>query len=312
MVGCCHGRPFHWGVCYQKEHADAGFAPYLVGIRLFPLQAVESFWVLGVVIVGTILILNGHPPGAALAWYVVSYGFGRFCFEFLRGDPERPYYWGFSQPQWISLILMLFAISAELGGMLPYYSWHVITTVLMVLATITISLKRRFQKTPKFQLRHPRHVKEVAQALEMTSKSAAETPVASNGKFVPAAIPISCTSQGIRISAGKINNKVGCIHHYTFSHKNKTMTDEMAKILAKLILQLKHLSCSYEMGSRNQGIYHLLIHPSSQTDEFKLETNKNGKHATSTLAANNDVTDGLWRYQPASRKPAGYFGEAVG
>src|SRR5262249_1709975 len=34
LVGCCHGRPWRWGVRYGAEHADAGFPPYLVGVRL--------------------------------------------------------------------------------------------------------------------------------------------------------------------------------------------------------------------------------------------------------------------------------------
>ena len=106
MVGCCHGRPHRWGVCYREEHAAVGFTPYFVGVRLFPIQAVESLWVFCIVTTGVTFVLNGRPAGAALAWYVVTYDLGRFCFEFLRGDPDRPYLWGFSQPQWISLLLM--------------------------------------------------------------------------------------------------------------------------------------------------------------------------------------------------------------
>src|SRR5437870_7848841 len=26
MVGCCHGRPSAWGICYRDEHAGEGFA----------------------------------------------------------------------------------------------------------------------------------------------------------------------------------------------------------------------------------------------------------------------------------------------
>src|SRR5258705_1231483 len=32
MVGCCHGRPHSWGVCYRQEHAAAGFTSYYVGV----------------------------------------------------------------------------------------------------------------------------------------------------------------------------------------------------------------------------------------------------------------------------------------
>src|SRR5262249_7343149 len=117
MVGCCHGRPHHWGIRYKPEHAVAGFTPYYVGIVLFPIQLVESLWVAGVVIVGVLLIVNGSPAGSALAWYVVAYDLGRFFFEFMRGDPDRPYLWCFSQPQWISIVLMAFVVVAEQAGL---------------------------------------------------------------------------------------------------------------------------------------------------------------------------------------------------
>jgi hypothetical protein len=43
MVGCCHGRPHRWGVRYRKEHADAGFTFYFVGVRLFATHATPRF-----------------------------------------------------------------------------------------------------------------------------------------------------------------------------------------------------------------------------------------------------------------------------
>jgi prolipoprotein diacylglyceryltransferase len=91
MVGCCHGRPHGWGVCYRPEHADAGFESYLVGVRLFPIQALASLWLFTAVLVGSGMVLLGYAPGEALAWYIVAYSAGRFCFEFIRGDPDRPY-----------------------------------------------------------------------------------------------------------------------------------------------------------------------------------------------------------------------------
>src|SRR4030095_14367841 len=173
-VGCCHGRPARCGVRYRSKHAAAGFAPYYVGVRLFPVQAVESLWVLGVVLAGSASILSGQAPGEALAWYGVTYNVGRFCFEFVRGDPERPYYWGFSQPQWISLILMLVIVVAELSGGLPFHTWHIGATAMMVVTMIAVFAKRRFQKIAKHRLLHPHHVKEVAEAVESVSNLTTE------------------------------------------------------------------------------------------------------------------------------------------
>ena len=106
MVGCCHGRPCHWGIRYRQEHAEEGFAHYLVGVRLFPIQAVESLFVFAVVMIGAVAVLRGRPSGTAFALYTIGYGFVRFCLEFFRGDTDRPYTLGFSQGQWLSLWLM--------------------------------------------------------------------------------------------------------------------------------------------------------------------------------------------------------------
>jgi prolipoprotein diacylglyceryltransferase len=81
MVGCCHGRPHRFGVCYRREHMHAGFASYYVGVRLFPIQLVESLWVAGIVIAGVEMIQCRAAAGTALAWYIIGNGFGRF---FLR------------------------------------------------------------------------------------------------------------------------------------------------------------------------------------------------------------------------------------
>ena len=263
MVGCCHGRPHERGVCYRKEHVTAGFTPYYVGVRLFPIQAVESLWVFGSVFVGSVLVLNGRPSGEALAWYGVTYNVGRFCFEFARGDPERPYYWGFSQPQWISLILMLVIVWFELSGGLLFHAWHIAATTMIVVTMIAVSVKRRFQKIAKYRLLHPHHVKEVAEAVESVSSLATEGTAIPEWTFAPTAVHVGSTSLGIQISASKIRNASSCIHHYAFSSQNGIMAEVTAKTLAGLILQLKYPSSNNEIIQGNHGVYHLLIHPQS-------------------------------------------------
>ena len=61
-------------------------------------------------------------------------------------------------------------------------------------------------------------------------------------------------------SAGKIKHAAGSIDHYALSSKNRTMAPGTARILAWLILQLKHPSDSNELIQGNQGVFHLLIH----------------------------------------------------
>ena len=41
-AGCCHGLPSSVGVVYGHEHARQGFSRHLVGVRLFPVQILET------------------------------------------------------------------------------------------------------------------------------------------------------------------------------------------------------------------------------------------------------------------------------
>lgn len=261
MVGCCHGRPSKWGVCYRKEHMDAGFTPYYVGVRLFPIQVVESLWVLGIVLIGILFVLGGRAPGYVLAWYVIAYGIGRFCFEFARGDPARPYLWGFSEAQWTSIILICAVVWAELAGSFTFHLWHIVATAGIVLTMITVALIRRFRPTVKHKLLNPHHIREVAEAIEYISGRAAKRAIFPWGNTVPAVIPMSCTSLGIQISSGKIEDAEVSVEHYAFSSQKETMTEKTAKILADLIIQLRHSACARELITQNRGIFHLLIRP---------------------------------------------------
>jgi hypothetical protein len=267
MVGCCHGRPYPWGVSYRREHASAGFTPYYVGIRLFPIQALESLWVFGIVLVGSILVPSGRPPGTALAWYVITYGIGRFCFECMRGDPARPYFWGFSQSQWITLLLMGCVVWAELFGIMPVHQWHAEATACLVLVMIAIAVRRRFQKTAKHRLLHPRHVKEVADVVDLLSSLTTESTAiprwtsTSRRNSIPESIHIGCTSLGVQISATKNWSTAGCTHHFALSYREGGMTEETARILVRLILQLKQTTGSSEFLTGHGDVFHLLIHP---------------------------------------------------
>jgi prolipoprotein diacylglyceryltransferase/Fe-S-cluster containining protein len=264
IVGCCHGRPCRWGVCYGQAHVVAGFTSYLKGVRLFPIQGVESLWILFIVIVGAGLILNIQQSGEALAWYVIAYGLGRFSFEFARGDADRPYYGGFSQPQWIAVILMICVGWAEWVDILPLHAWHIAVTGGLILAMVIIALKRRLQKTKKHLLRHPRHVKEIAEAIQMASHPAAMGAKPKTHNAVTQNIQVACTSMDIQISASRIDD--GNIHHFALSSPNGMMTEKSAEIVADLIWKLKYASDSINLTQGNQGVFHLLIRPRNQSN----------------------------------------------
>jgi prolipoprotein diacylglyceryltransferase len=70
---------------------------------------------------GCLFVLQGRPTGEALAWYVIAYGLGRFCIEFVQGDLTLPYILGFSEGQWISVFLIGVLWRAELNGIFAYH-----------------------------------------------------------------------------------------------------------------------------------------------------------------------------------------------
>jgi hypothetical protein len=259
MVGCCHGRPCRWGVCYSKEHAKAGFTSYYVGVRLFPVQLVESLWVFSITVVGIILVSHSRNPGEALAWYVIMYDTGRFCFEFMRGDKDRSYYLGFSQPQWISLILMLGIVGLELFNILSFHLWQVVLTSIVALSTVGVAISRRSRDVPTHRIFHPRHVREVAEALALIPYEVAETDKTPALKTAPADIHVSCTSLGIQISTNIVKDEEEEIHHYALSEKNGTMTEPIARALVKLICLIKHPDGSEEFIRGSQSVFHVLI-----------------------------------------------------
>lgn len=261
MVGCCHGRPYGRGVCYRKEHAETGFTPYYVGVPLFPIQLVESLWVFSIVVAGIALVLHYRNPGEALVWYVIMYDTGRLCFEFMRGDPDRSYCLGFSQQQWISLILMLVIVWLELSSILPFHTWHIVVTSLVALIMIGVAISRQFRKVPTHRILNPRHVKEVAEALALVSGEVAEGDTILRIKPVPVNIPVSCTSLGIQISTNRIKDAGAEIHHYTLSMKNSKMPEQTARVMVKLIRLLEHPDSSEEFIKGSQSVFHVLIRP---------------------------------------------------
>lgn len=265
MVGCCHGRPHRWGVCYRHGHAKAGFPQYLIGIRLFPIQAVESLFVFGVVGVGTWVVLTGHPPGEALAWYVVTYGVARFFFEFTRGDTGRPELFGFSEAQWTSLILMNAGLVAEWSGLISLHPWHAWATAGLVLSMILVGFVRHVRQPATYRLLQPSHIREVAKAIEVASHQAFDTNVRSARNVDPGTLRIGQTSLGVQITMSRVKRGADDIEHYALSSQGEVMTEKSASTVALLILQLRHISAPHELICGSHGVFHVLIHHEEKT-----------------------------------------------
>lgn len=259
MVGCCHGRPSRWGVCYRHEHAEAGFAPYFVGVRFFPIQAVASLLLFGNVAIGTLLIIV-DKPGEVLVWYLVVYCTGRFFIEFFRGDPARPYYQGLSEPQWNGLALILAVLFVSMAGLLPLLQWQLVATTVVYLCALVIVLRAHRPRKVRRYYWQPRHMREVAEVVhQVPPRTAPDTPIA---------LDVQTTSLGICISASQVQSADGPIKHYALSTVDGGMTAENAADIADLILHLQHAANPGELLTGHRGVFHLLIRPQPAGDEL--------------------------------------------
>ncbi len=143
MVGCCYGQPFQLGVCYGPAQTRR-----YAGARLFPVQLVESLIGLVLTTLCAYLLLRGAQSGTTLPTYVIGYGAARFFIESLRGDPQRPYFRGYSEAQWTALSLMTLVMLLEYIAVLPLHRSHVMLVTGVVTAMLAIAITRRVRQTP--------------------------------------------------------------------------------------------------------------------------------------------------------------------
>ena len=243
LVGCCHGCPHSFGVRYRQEHADEGFPQTLVGVRLLPVQLVESAAVTFTVAGGLILVLWDAQPGEVLAWYSIVYGLVRFTLEFFRGDAARPYFGSFSEAQWTTLVLMGLTGLAELTGVLPLRIWHVAVTaglvIFMFLWATTDGLTRRIFR--------PKHVQQVAELLK-----AADSRSRASGE-----LHIGQTDLGIHLSVSTVAGAATDSNIVAFSTPNRPLGSSTAKKFARLLSWLK--GSDAELIEGRSGVYYVVF-----------------------------------------------------
>lgn len=256
LAGCCYGRPVCWGVRYSPKHSHRGFPSYLVGVPLFPVQALESGFILSLASVSAIFILEKQPPGATLIFYVTSYAFGRFFLEFVRGDPDRPYALDFSQPQWISLALIVGIVTAGQTGLVPASRWPLIATAGLVICMGLVALWRRLDSTGRFKLFHPRHLQEIAHGLERLERCCQPS---GNDRKRP--FEVVQTSLGIQISAGKVTRSGQHLRYYCVSKIDGPLPLKTVRALGSQIVLLEHGCVRFDVIAGNAGIFHLLLQP---------------------------------------------------
>ncbi len=282
MVGCCHGRPCRWGVRYGSDHADAGFPRDLVGVRLFPIQAVESALALCIVTAGWLLLLGRHQPGSVLVWYVIAYGCGRFCLEFFRGDAGRPYLWGFSEAQWISVILALAVSIGASARILPASKWHWIIPASFGIVMVLLAAWRLLDRARRFELLHPHHLREIIGALNHLDHSF--SGVSFDGKSRRYAIHVAETSRGYRFSVGETIATSGPVKHYSVSNSNGVLSVRAVRTLARLISSLQGRPTSCALVEGNAGVFHILLNVAGRFPQKAYSSERAGAQLDSLPA----------------------------
>lgn len=234
-AGCCHGRPARRGIVYGPEHAEAGFTRHLVGVPLVPVPAIEAVLVAGLVAAGAVATVGGQPAGTGLTAYVSGYAGIRFGFEFLRGDPLRPYWHGASEAQWTSTLLATAVLAGAAAGVLPFHWWDAAAAAGLAAAlAVTVGRARRAP-----DVLHPRHLQEVVRAVRTLSAGgggAGGTDGADGAGGVDGAVPRpALTSGGVQLSCGRTADRL----HVTMSGVARPLDFAGAQALASVIAGLR-------------------------------------------------------------------------
>lgn len=104
FAGCCYGLPYSGFAALDLSSVGV---PYLV----FPIQIVETCSNL-LLFAFLIFLSKKNLPGLFLLYiYIICYSIQRFFIEFFRGDLIRGTVLGLSTSQWISVFLLVIAMS---------------------------------------------------------------------------------------------------------------------------------------------------------------------------------------------------------
>lgn len=241
-VGCCHGRPHKFGVCYSHNHVQQGFTSYYAGIRLFPIQIVEACGLLLLNVFSITEILSKAPNGSGLSIFITLYGVLRFTLEYFRGDPDRPDFLSLSEAQWTILLLVA---GLSLAGQLQIVSvtdWQMILHGILLLAFLATGVARFVR--PQLRMNEPSHIKELMkfELSELTQP-----------------VKVHTTSFGVNISGCNVSGEF----HYTLS-ANKFKLDSSTIDQLKGILSMRHPRLSSEIRSQRPEVFSVIFRSKSE------------------------------------------------
>jgi prolipoprotein diacylglyceryltransferase len=240
-VGCCHGRPHRHGIVYGDAHAAAGFPGHLVGVRLFPVQLVESL-VTGIIVgMAAVIFAFRHRPGEVVAYYFALYAGARFALELIRGDDDRPHALGLSEAQWIAVgSAWLCALAGSSWGL--HLRWfHLGIAVALTAGALAVAAAARGER---WRLQQPRALRLLGEALARMR--------AQHGRNVVRGE----TPGGLRLSFSEEEDG----EHYGLSRAEGTLDEAQAKVIGDQIARLRGTDARPEiLAGRTAGVWHVRI-----------------------------------------------------
>lgn len=248
-AGCCHGRPAPWGIRYGPQPDGEGVTDHLVGVVLFPVQAVESLACGVIAATGAIGIIRGWVPGAGLVWCAGAYAAARFALERWRGDDDRRYLGGVSSPRWTSLGIVVVLAGLALAGVLPGAPFVGVLAAVLAIICIALVVARRHGPATAGGLLEPVHVHELAHVLDA---GIAADPA-------PGPPRLWQTSRGLVVSTDVRPEDDRAVRLYSLSHASHPLDERTAGRLARVILQLRHPDLDHAILPGANGVHHLLV-----------------------------------------------------
>ncbi|WP_052446891.1 prolipoprotein diacylglyceryl transferase [Candidatus Soleaferrea massiliensis] len=106
LGGCCYGMESDWGFIVYNNTLQ----PDINGVVRIPIQLIEALCNLCIFFVLLVLFSKRRQKGCLLYIYMIIYSAVRFVLEFYRGDVIRGFIGGLSTSQWISIVLLIFAV----------------------------------------------------------------------------------------------------------------------------------------------------------------------------------------------------------
>jgi hypothetical protein len=255
-AGCCHGRAALWGVRYGDAHGAGGFPRDLVGVRLWPVQLVESLGLALLAAAISVHMLSGRaadapPPGTALALYLCAGAVLRFSLERLRGD-RRGRVLGLSEAQWTALAVLAAVTALGAAGRLPLRDTALRAAfglfAVMAAAALVVATRQAGG------LVSARHATEIAGHLAALAR-AARRGAAGTGEQ---SVEVRTTSRRVRLSTGRIG-PAGTQRLVSFSTPSPPLADEAALLLARRLLVCAGEGLEGELVRGGSGVWHLIV-----------------------------------------------------